>query len=90
MYRSLFNRREFNRRERRRRGGYESRRGRRWPRSRAGGCLRWIVLLIAILVVLSVLFGGFQKGTKAGSLGHSCTSAPIAAGPTGLINHRGH
>jgi ABC-type Fe3+ transport system permease subunit len=88
MYRSL-----FNRRERRRRGGYESRRGRRWPRSRAGGCLLWIVLLIVILIVLSVLFGGFQKGTKAGSLGHSCTSctsAPIAAGPTGLINHRGH
>ena len=28
-----------------------------------------IVLLIVILIVLSVLFGGFQKGTKAGSLG---------------------
>jgi hypothetical protein len=77
MYRSLFNRRE--RRHR--------------PRSRAAGCLLWIVLLIVILIVLSVLFGGFQKGTKAGSLSHSCTSctsAPIAAGPTGLINHRGH
>jgi hypothetical protein len=44
------------------------------------------VLLIVILIVLSVLFGGFQKGTKAGSLGHSCascTSAPIAAGRLG-------
>jgi hypothetical protein len=43
---------------------------RRWrPKSRAGGCLLWIVLLILVLIVLSVLFGGFQKGTKAGGLG---------------------
>jgi hypothetical protein len=53
MYRSLLRRRE---------------RGHR-PRSRAAGCLLWLVLLIVILIVLSVLFGGFQKGTKAGSLG---------------------
>ena len=52
MYRSVFGRRD--RRPR--------------PRSRARGCLLWIVLLIAILIVLSLLFGGFQKGTKAGSL----------------------
>jgi hypothetical protein len=60
MYRSLFSRpdRYADRRQRR-----------RWPRSRAGGCLLWIVLLIVILIVLSVLFGGFQKGTKAASLG---------------------
>jgi hypothetical protein len=38
---------------------------RRWPRSRAGGCLLWILLLIVVLVILSVMFGGFQKGTKA-------------------------
>ena len=31
----------------------------------------WVVLLILILIVLSVLFGGFQKGTKTGSLSHS-------------------
>jgi hypothetical protein len=31
----------------------------------------WVVLLILILIVLSVLFGGFQKGTKTGSLGYS-------------------
>ena len=42
---------------------------RRWPRSRAAGCLLWIVLLIVILIVLSVLFGGLQKGTKAGPRG---------------------
>jgi hypothetical protein len=60
MYRSLFSRPD--------RYG-ERRQRRRWPRSRAGGCLLWIVLLIVILIVLSVLFGGFQKGTKAASLG---------------------
>jgi hypothetical protein len=40
------------------------------------------VLLIMILIVLSVLFGGFQKGTKSNGLGHlcpSCTSAPMVA-----------
>jgi hypothetical protein len=31
-----------------------------------GGCLLWILVLVAILIVLSLLFGGFQKGTKAG------------------------
>ncbi len=39
-------------------------------RSRAGGCLLWVVLLILVLIVLSVMFGGFQKGTKAGTLRH--------------------
>jgi hypothetical protein len=29
----------------------------------------WIVLLILLLIVLSVLFGGFQKGTKVNGLG---------------------
>jgi len=33
----------------------------------------FVVLLILILIVLSVMFGGFQKGTKAGSLNHSPT-----------------
>jgi hypothetical protein len=70
MYRYLFTRRED-----------YGRRRRRWPRSRTAGCLLWIVLLIALLIVLSVLFGGFQKGTKAGGLGGlctSCTAAPMA------------
>jgi len=76
MYRSLFNRPD----------GYGTRRRRRWPRSRAAGCLLWIVLLIVILIVLSVLFGGFQKGTKTNGLGHwctSCTSAPMVTGRPG-------
>jgi len=34
----------------------------------------WVVLLILILIVLSVMFGGFQKGIKTGSLNHSPTA----------------
>ena len=33
--------------------------------SRPIGCLLWLVALLVILVVAAVLFGGFQKGTKA-------------------------
>ena len=38
------------------------------------------MLLVVLLMVLSVLFGGFQKGTKVnglGSLCSSCTTAPV-------------
>jgi hypothetical protein len=34
----------------------------------------FVVLLILILIVLSVMFGGFQKGTKTDSLNHSPTA----------------
>jgi hypothetical protein len=45
-------------------------RGRRWrPRRRATGCLLWIVGVIVVLIILSLLFGGFQMGTKAGGAG---------------------
>jgi hypothetical protein len=30
------------------------------------GCLLWILVLIAILLVLALLFGGFRKGTRTG------------------------
>jgi len=43
--------------------------GPRRPRRRLTGCLLWILGLIIILVILSLLFGGFQKGTKAGGAG---------------------
>ena len=35
----------------------------------------FVVLLILVLIVVSLLFGGFQKGTKTGSLNYSPTSA---------------
>jgi hypothetical protein len=41
----------------------------RRPRSRLGRVLFWILLIVLALIVLSVLFGGFQKGTNSGSLG---------------------
>jgi len=33
------------------------------------GCLLWVIAVILVLIVLSLLFGGFQMGTKSGSLG---------------------
>ena len=48
------------------------------------------MLLIAVLIVISLLFGGFQKGTKSGSLASltplctSCTSSPPALRLGGL------
>jgi hypothetical protein len=64
-------------------------RGRRWPRSRAGGFLLWIVVLIVILIILSLMFGGFQKGTKSSGLGSltplcaTCTYAPARVAHSG-------
>jgi cytochrome c-type biogenesis protein CcmH/NrfF len=46
------------------------------PRSRLVGCLLWLIMLVVILIVLSLLFGGFRKGTKV-SLGRPV--APLAA-----------
>jgi hypothetical protein len=28
------------------------------------GCLVWLIALLVLLIVLSALFGGFQKGTR--------------------------
>ena len=36
------------------------------PRPKIGGCLLWVLGILVILVILSLMFGGFQKGTKAG------------------------
>jgi len=49
----------------------------RRPRSRLAGCLVWIVALIALLIVLSLLFGGFRKGTKVSWARPA--AAPLAA-----------
>ena len=40
-------------------------RGERRPRFRLAGCLLWILALVSLLIILSLLFGGFRKGTKA-------------------------
>jgi hypothetical protein len=41
----------------------------RRPRGRLAGCLLWLVGLIIVLVILSLLFGGFQKGSKVNGTG---------------------
>jgi len=38
-------------------------------RSRLSGCLLWLLVLIAALLVIALLFGGFRKGTKAAGPG---------------------
>jgi len=50
-----------------------------------------VLLLIVVLIILSLMFGGFQKGTKSGSLGPlrppcaECTSAwATRAGATAI------
>ncbi len=40
------------------------------------GCLIWLIALVVILIVLSLLFGGFTKGTKVSGSG---PLAPLAA-----------
>lgn len=44
--------------------------------SRPVGCLIWLIALIVLLIVLSVLFGGFQKGTKVNG---AAAAAPAGA-----------
>jgi hypothetical protein len=40
---------------------------RRRRRRRVTGCALWLVTLLLVLLVLSLLFGGFRKGTRSGS-----------------------
>ncbi len=54
---------------------YGRRQTRRRPR--IVGCLIWLIAVIVILIVLSLLFGGFQRGTKV-SLGYPA-ARPAAA-----------
>ncbi len=42
--------------------------------TRLSGCLLWAVIVIGVLVVLALLFGSFQKGTKVSGL-----PAPVPA-----------
>jgi hypothetical protein len=56
-------------------------------RSRLGGCLLWILLLIALLIAASLLFGGFRKGTKAEGPGAVTAWASMTGSPSlpGLV-----
>jgi hypothetical protein len=38
-----------------------------------------VLLVIVVLVILSLMFGGFQKGTKSGSFGGGLSPGPLAA-----------
>ena len=53
-------------------------------RSRVIGCLLWLIAAIIILIVVSLLFGGFQKGTKAaGAHARARGRHEAGAGPAG-------
>ena len=58
-----------------------------WRRRRRSrrimGCLLWILTLLLVLLVLSILFGGFQRGTRVGGAG----GHPRAAGYRGGAGH---
>lgn len=56
---------------------YGRREGRRRPR--IIGCLIWLIALIVILIVLSLLFGGFTKGTKVSGPALLAPPVPLAA-----------
>jgi hypothetical protein len=53
--------------------------GQRRPRGRLTGCLLWVIGLIVILVILALLFGGFQKGTKVGADARAAWSRAAAS-----------
>jgi hypothetical protein len=51
-------------------------------RRRAIGCMLWLLTLAVILLVLSLLFGGFQRGHKTGGTGlPSPVTAQVAMAP---------
>jgi hypothetical protein len=55
----------------------DRRTGRERPfRPRLGGCLLWFLILLAIVLVLALFFGGFRKGTR--------TSPPLRPVPVSM------
>jgi hypothetical protein len=69
--------------DKRRRRGLLGSRPRR-PRMRLSGCLLWLLGLLIILVILALLFGGFQKGTKVNGTGPPPTGEAASAARAGL------
>jgi type IV secretory pathway TrbL component len=47
------------------------------------GCLIWFIALVVVLIVLSLLFGRFTKGTKVSGLG--LPAPPAAAQHASLL-----
>jgi hypothetical protein len=43
---------------------------------RPAGCLVLIVFLLVLLVVLSIMFGGFQNGTRSSGAPRAAVAAP--------------
>jgi hypothetical protein len=59
------------------------------PRRRLTGCLLWLVAIIIVLIILSLFFGGFQKGSKVGGAGVPRPVPAGAARPTGATTTGG-
>jgi ABC-type Fe3+ transport system permease subunit len=59
-------------------------------RRRTVGCMLWIVTLLAVLLVLALLLGGFQRGHKVGSTGPAgpvpASSAARSASVAGSVS----
>jgi hypothetical protein len=60
------------------------RRAERRRMSRPVGCLVWLIILLVLLIVAALMFGGFQKGTKvsaqpAPTAQHRCPCVVAAA-----------
>jgi ABC-type Fe3+ transport system permease subunit len=49
-----------------RRWGRTGRGGRQRRLSPLAGCLVWVLAFLVVLLLLSLIFGGFQRGTKVG------------------------
>lgn len=50
-------------------------------RSRPVGCMIWVIAIFIVLLVLSILFGGFHQGSKAsGGTPGTSVSLALAAG----------
>jgi hypothetical protein len=58
-------------------------------RRRVIGCLMWLIAAIILLIVVSLVFGGFQKGTKAAGLGAGTRGGIGGARPAALSPARG-
>jgi len=44
----------------------------------------WVLIIIVVLVVLALMFGGFQKGTRTGSAPHFSTSYAVTMYHSGI------